>query len=37
VPRWIAWSAGLGFLFLAVQGFEWMRLLRFGLTTHSGV
>ena len=37
VPRWIAWSVGLGSLFLAVQGFEWARLLRFGLTTHSGV
>ncbi len=37
VPQWIAWSVGLGCLFLAVQGFEWARLLRFGLTTHSGV
>lgn len=37
VPRWIALSSGLGLLFLAVQGFEWARLLQFGLTTHSGM
>lgn len=37
VPRWIGLSVGLGFLFLAVQGFEWVRLLEFGLTTRSGM
>jgi heme/copper-type cytochrome/quinol oxidase subunit 3 len=31
-------TAGLlGFVFLAVQGFEWVRLIRFGLTLSSGV
>jgi heme/copper-type cytochrome/quinol oxidase subunit 3 len=37
VPLWIGWSVGLGFLFLTVQGFEWVRLLGFGLTASSGV
>jgi heme/copper-type cytochrome/quinol oxidase subunit 3 len=37
VPLWIACTVGLGFLFLAVQGVEWARLLGFGLTTRSGV
>jgi cytochrome c oxidase subunit III len=35
--RGLAMAAGLGCLFLAVQGFEWFRLIRFGLTTASGV
>jgi heme/copper-type cytochrome/quinol oxidase subunit 3 len=30
-------AAGLGCLFLAVQGAEWARLIRFGLTVASGV
>ena len=30
-------AAGLGCLFLAVQGFEWFRLISFGLTAASGV
>lgn len=30
-------AAGLGALFLAIQGFEWARLVRFGLTMSSGV
>ncbi|MBI1847532.1 MAG: heme-copper oxidase subunit III [Candidatus Rokubacteria bacterium] len=29
-------AAGLGALFLTVQGFEWARLIRFGLTVSSG-
>ena len=37
VPRWIGLSVGLGLLFLLVQGFEWVRLLEFGLTTRSGM
>jgi heme/copper-type cytochrome/quinol oxidase subunit 3 len=32
---WI--TAGLGVLFLAVQGFEWVRLVSFGLTTSSSL
>jgi heme/copper-type cytochrome/quinol oxidase subunit 3 len=34
--RWIARTAGLGALFLAVQGAEWIRLVHFGLTVSSG-
>ena len=30
-------AAALGALFLAVQGYEWLRLISFGLTTASGV
>jgi heme/copper-type cytochrome/quinol oxidase subunit 3 len=32
----LAWTAGLGALFLAVQGAEWIRLIGFGLTASSG-
>ena len=35
--RGLASAAGLGCLFLAVQGFEWSRLISFGLTAASGV
>ena len=35
--RWLAATAGLGVLFLAVQGFEWARLLGFGLTGAASV
>ena len=35
--RGLALAAGLGCLFLAVQGFEWFRLISFGLTASSGV
>ena len=35
--RGLALAAGLGCLFLAVQGFEWFRLISFGLTAASGV
>ena len=33
----LATTAGLGALFLLVQGYEWIRLIRFGLTLVSGV
>ena len=35
--RGLALAAGLGCLFLAVQGVEWFRLISFGLTAASGV
>ena len=35
--RGLSLAAGLGCLFLAVQGFEWFRLISFGLTAASGV
>ena len=35
--RGLALAAFLGCLFLAVQGFEWFRLISFGLTASSGV
>jgi cytochrome c oxidase subunit III len=34
--RRLAAGAGLGVLFLAVQGYEWLRLIQFGLTIGSG-
>jgi cytochrome c oxidase subunit III len=34
--RRLAAAAGLGALFLAVQGFEWARLIHYGLTVTSG-
>jgi cytochrome c oxidase subunit III len=36
VRRDLGVAAGLGALFLAIQGYEWVRLVRFGLTTSSG-
>jgi heme/copper-type cytochrome/quinol oxidase subunit 3 len=35
--RALTLTAGLGVLFLAVQGYEWVRLVGFGLTTGSGI
>jgi cytochrome c oxidase subunit 3 len=35
--RWLSTTACLGALFLAVQGYEWVRLVRFGLTMSSGI
>lgn len=35
VVRWLSVAAMLGALFLAVQGFEWIRLIRHGLTMSS--
>jgi len=37
VVRSLAQTALLGVIFLSVQGYEWMRLLEFGLTASSGV
>ncbi len=34
--RWVSLTALLGMIFLGVQGYEWMRLVRFGLTLSSG-
>lgn len=34
--RGLAWTALLGAVFLGVQGYEWERLVRFGLTLASG-
>jgi heme/copper-type cytochrome/quinol oxidase subunit 3 len=36
LARWLGVTAALGALFLAVQGLEWARLVRFGLTVASG-
>ncbi len=33
----LAVTAALGFVFLAVQGMEWVKLLRFGLTAHESI
>ena len=35
--RLLSWTASLGALFLLVQGYEWVRLLHFGLTVSSSV
>lgn len=35
--RWLGLTAALGAVFLAVQGYEWLRLVRFGLTVSSGL
>jgi len=35
--RLLATTAALGGIFLAIQGFEWIRLIRFGLTVSSSV
>jgi cytochrome c oxidase subunit 3 len=37
LTRWLVAAALLGTLFLAVQGFEWIRLIGFGLTTASSL
>jgi len=36
LARWLGRTAGLGALFLAVQGVEWVRLVGFGLRVSSG-
>lgn len=33
---WLGGAAALGALFLTIQGYEWIRLVRFGLTVSSG-
>jgi heme/copper-type cytochrome/quinol oxidase subunit 3 len=35
--RWLSWTAALGATFLLVQGYEWARLIHFGLTVSSSV
>jgi cytochrome c oxidase subunit 3 len=35
--KWLAATAALGAVFLAVQGYEWLRLIHYGLTLSSGV
>jgi heme/copper-type cytochrome/quinol oxidase subunit 3 len=35
--RWLAWTWGLGLLFLVIQGVEWARLVHFGLRVSSGI
>ena len=35
--RWLGGTAMLGILFLCVQGYEWVRLVHFGLTVSSGI
>ena len=37
VVRWLSWTATLGAVFLLIQGYEWARLLHFGLTVSSSV
>jgi cytochrome c oxidase subunit 3 len=34
---WLSVTALLGFVFLAIQGAEWVRLLHFGLTLHGSI
>ncbi|MGH7407978.1 MAG: cytochrome c oxidase subunit 3, partial [Candidatus Methylomirabilales bacterium] len=36
LPRYLGCTAVLGAVFLAVQGYEWTRLVHFGLTASSG-
>ena len=35
--RWLGFSVGLGALFLISQGYEWMQLIKYGLTVSSSV
>jgi heme/copper-type cytochrome/quinol oxidase subunit 3 len=35
--RWLRATAALGGLFLVVQGYEWTRMIGYGLTLHSGI
>jgi len=37
VVRFLAFTAALGGMFLLIQGYEWMRLIHFGLTVSSSV
>ncbi len=34
---WLSITLFLGFLFVAIQGYEWIQLIGFGLTTSSGI
>jgi len=35
--KWLGVTGLLGFVFLAIQGYEWVRLIQFGLTMTSGL
>jgi heme/copper-type cytochrome/quinol oxidase subunit 3 len=35
--KWLSATASLGAVFLAIQGYEWLRLIHYGLTLSSGV
>ncbi|HSC43241.1 MAG TPA: heme-copper oxidase subunit III, partial [Candidatus Binatia bacterium] len=35
--RLLSWTAAAGAMFLSIQGFEWLRLLHFGLTLSSSI
>ena len=35
--RLLSWTAAAGAVFLSIQGFEWFRLLHFGLTLSSSI
>jgi cytochrome c oxidase subunit 3 len=35
--RWLLYTAALGGIFLAIQGFEWLQLVHYGLTVSSSV
>jgi cytochrome c oxidase subunit 3 len=37
IMRHLGWTALLGALFLLIQGYEWLRMIHFGLTTSSSV
>lgn len=37
LQRWLSITVALGAIFLAVQGYEWLRLIRYGLRLSSGV
>lgn len=37
IARHLAWTAILGTAFLLIQGYEWLRMIHFGLTTSSSV
>ena len=37
LPKWLLITCILGIVFLTVQGFEWIRLIRFGLSINSSV
>ena len=35
--RFLGWSAALGFMFVTLQGYEWLQLISFGLTMTSSI
>jgi heme/copper-type cytochrome/quinol oxidase subunit 3 len=35
--RWLSATAALGAIFIGIQGYEWLRLIHYGLTLSSGV